>query len=94
VPLPETVAVPTVVPPVAQLVGAEDCGPKTLIVIVPVGLVPPARVLDTELAAMAVPAVPEAGPDAVTVGLALEMDSVWEAEASEPEAAVIFGLPA
>ena len=35
---PDTVAVPTVVPPVVQLVGAEDSGPKTVTVIVPVGL--------------------------------------------------------
>ena len=33
-----TVAVPTVVPPVVQVVGADDCGPKTVKVIVPVGL--------------------------------------------------------
>jgi hypothetical protein len=52
-----------------QLVGAEDWGPKTFTVIVPVGLEPPARTLDIEVDAMAVPAVPVAGPVAVTVGL-------------------------
>ena len=69
--LPVTVAVPTVAPPVEQLVGAEDCGPKTVTVIVPVGLEPLARTLEIELAAIAVPAVPLAGPVAVIVGLAL-----------------------
>ena len=39
--------------------------------IVPVGLEPPARTLEIELLAMAVPAVPLAGPAAVIVGLAL-----------------------
>jgi hypothetical protein len=34
--LPETVAVPTAVPPLVQLVGAVGCGPKTVNVIVPV----------------------------------------------------------
>ena len=72
VPLPETVAVPTVVPPVEQLVGAEDCGPKTLKVTAPEGLYPPARVLEMALTPVAVPAVPVVGPVAVTVGLALE----------------------
>ena len=69
--LPETVAVPTVVPPVEQLVGAEDCGPKTVKVIVPDGLEPEPSTELIELALMAVPAVPFAGPVAVTVGLAL-----------------------
>ena len=68
---PDTVAVPTVVPPVVQLVGAEDSGPKTVTVIVPVGLEPPARTLDIELAPIEVPMFPVAGPVAVTVGLAL-----------------------
>lgn len=68
--MPDTVAVPTVVPPVEQLVGADDCGPKTLTVIVPVGPDPLANVLEIELEAMEVPAVPLAGPVAVMVGLA------------------------
>jgi hypothetical protein len=69
--LPEIVAVPTVVPPVVQLVGAEDSGPKTVKVIVPVGLDPAARTLEIEVLAMAVPIEPVAGPVAVIVGLAL-----------------------
>ena len=68
--MPETVAVPTVVPPVVQLVGAEDWGPKTVTVIVPVGPEPPARTLEMELFGMLEPTVPVAGPFAVTVGLA------------------------
>ena len=91
--MPETDAVPTVVPP-EQLVGAEDCGPKTLKVIVPEAPTPELSVELMELAGMAVPRVPFAGPLAVTVGHALEIVSVWVAEVSDPEAAVIFGLPA
>ena len=33
--LPDTVAVPTVVPPLVHVVGALACGPKTVNVIVP-----------------------------------------------------------
>ena len=66
--MPETVAVPTVVPPVEQLVGAEESGPKTLKVIVPEGLDPEPSAEVTELAPMAVPAVPFAGPVADAVG--------------------------
>jgi len=59
VPLPETVAVPTVVP-AEQSLGAEAAGPNTLKVIVPVALAPelePKTLLMLE-AAIAVPAVP------------------------------------
>jgi hypothetical protein len=69
--LPDAVAVPTVVPPVEQLVGAEDCGPKTLNVIVPVGLYPEAITELIEVEAIGVPALSVAGPVAVTVGDAL-----------------------
>jgi hypothetical protein len=63
VPFPETdVCVPTVVPPDVQVVGADDCGPNTVKVMVPVSADPPASVADIELAAIAVPAVPEVGP--------------------------------
>jgi len=71
--LPDTVAVPTVVLPVEQLVGAEACGPKTLTVIVPVELDPeelPSTEL-IELAGIAVPIVPVDGPVAVSAGEAL-----------------------
>jgi len=70
---PDTVAVPTVVPPDVQVLGAEDCGPKTMKVIVPEALEPdePANTELIELAAMAVPAVPAPGALADKVGLAL-----------------------
>jgi hypothetical protein len=55
-----TVAVPTVVPPL-QSVGAEDCGPNTLNVIVPVGLAPPANIELIEPAPIAIPVVPLPG---------------------------------
>jgi hypothetical protein len=70
--LPLTVAEPAGDPPLVHVVGAEVCGPKTVKVIVPVGLAPPARVPDTELVAIAVPAVPVPGPLAVRVGEAAE----------------------
>jgi hypothetical protein len=94
--LPDTVAVPTVVPVEAQLVGAEVCGPKTLKVIVPPEFVPDVPD-NTELidpVPIAVPMVPAEGPLADTFGEALEMDSVWLAEVSDPELAVTFGFPA
>src|SRR5215471_3597675 len=68
--LPETVAVPTVVPPVVQLVGGEsgEVGPNTVKVIVPVAsLVCPARVALIALAAIAVPAVSLPGADTVVM---------------------------
>jgi hypothetical protein len=53
--LPETVAVPTVVP-LVQVVGAAVCGPKTVKVIVPVAeLVAPDSVEETVLLAIIVP---------------------------------------
>ena len=67
-PLPETVAVPTVVPPLVQVLGAVAWGPKTLKVTVPVA---PAVALDRveliEPAAIAVPELSVAGPAAVAV---------------------------
>jgi hypothetical protein len=63
VPSPDTEAVPTVVPPVVQSVGAEDCGPNTSNVIVPEGLAPPDSVEPIEPAAIAVFVVPLAGAD-------------------------------
>jgi hypothetical protein len=71
--LPETVAVPKAVPPLEQLVGAADCGPKTVTVMVPLEFEPdePASTELIELEAIAVPAVPVVGPVAVTVGAAL-----------------------
>jgi hypothetical protein len=62
--LPLTALVPTVVPPVVQVVGADAKGPKTVKVTVPVGLEPPERVAEIVPAVMAVPTVPVEGPDA------------------------------
>jgi hypothetical protein len=62
VPLPLTVAVPTVLPPLVQLLGAVACGPNTVKVIVPVApLLAPDKVELIELAVIACPAVPDAG---------------------------------
>ncbi len=69
--MPETVAVPTVTPPVVQEVGAVACGPKTVIVIVPVSVYPDASTELIELLAIAVPTASVAGPAAVTEGEAL-----------------------
>jgi hypothetical protein len=68
--LPVTVAVPAVVPSDAHEVGAEDRGPNTLSVIVPVGEAPPESVADTDEAATAVPAVPVDGALNDSPGLA------------------------
>ena len=89
-------AVPTGVPPDEQLVGAADCGPKTLIVMVPVEFEPdePASTELIELGAIGELVLSVPGPVAVTVGLALAMDSVCLTEVRVPEAAVILGLPA
>jgi hypothetical protein len=51
-----------VVPPL-QSVGAEDCGPNTLNVIVPVGLDPPDSAELIEPGAIAIPVVPLPGAD-------------------------------
>ena len=61
--MPAGVAVPTVVPPEVQVVGAELEGPKTVKVIVEVSLEPEEepKVAASEEALMAVPAVPRAG---------------------------------
>jgi hypothetical protein len=71
VPLPEMVAVPMVVPPLAQVVGALACGPNTVNVIVPVApLVAPDRVELIELVEIAVFVLSVAGADALVLGLA------------------------
>jgi hypothetical protein len=71
--LPLTVAVPTVVPPEVQVVGAVDWGPKTVKVMVPVALEPEVApsTPEIEVVAMAVPAAPLAAPDAVRVVVAM-----------------------
>lgn len=70
--MPETVAVPTVVPPVVQVVGAVAWGPKTLMVIVPPApLVAPDSTELIEVAVIAVFVVPAEGALAVLVVVAL-----------------------
>jgi hypothetical protein len=60
------VAVPTVVPPLVQVVGAAACGPKTVKVIVPVApAVAPDTVELIEPAEIAAAVVSLAGPDAL-----------------------------
>jgi hypothetical protein len=62
--------VPTVVPPVVQVVGAVACGPNTLKLIVPVGLAPFAKVALIDTAAIVVFVALVAGAAIVVVGLA------------------------
>ena len=82
-------------PPLVHDVGSVP-GPNTVKVIVAVALVPdePTMVDETAEPAMAVPAVPEAGPLAVSVGLAaatmVSLMPVVQAEA----AALLLASPA
>jgi hypothetical protein len=62
-------------------------------VIVPVGLEPLARTLEIEPFVMALPAVPFAGPVAVTVGLALLTTVSDIAEPQVLAAALLFVSP-
>jgi hypothetical protein len=72
VPFPETVAVPTVVPPLVQSDGALAWGPKTVYVIVPPApFVAPERPALSELLAIADPGEALAGADAVSEVTAL-----------------------
>ena len=68
--MPAGVAVPTVVPPEAQFVGADDWGPKTVKVMVLVSLVPeePLRVAVSELAGIAAATLAETGAATLSVG--------------------------
>jgi hypothetical protein len=70
--LPETVAVPTVVPPLVHVAGAVAWGPNTVNVTVPVApAVAPESAELTEPVEIAVPTFPLAGPDAVRAVLFL-----------------------
>ncbi|MGH3009476.1 MAG: hypothetical protein ACRDLM_08750 [Gaiellaceae bacterium] len=69
-PSPETVAVPTVVPPLEQLDGGLGCGPNTSKVIVFDAENPPDSTAVAELALIAVPVIPEDGPLPDTAGAA------------------------
>jgi len=71
------------------MVGALACGPKTVNVIVPVGASPEAITDEIALAAMAVPAVPVEGPEAVRVGLDLAT-TVSDMPAPQVEAAELL----
>jgi hypothetical protein len=83
VPLPLTVAVPTVLPPLVQLLGAVACGPNTVKVIVPVAPLPaPDKVELIEPAAIACPAVPDAGAATVVV---VPATTVWVMALPHPE---------
>jgi hypothetical protein len=68
--LPDTLAVPTVVPP-EQSEGALDSGPNTLKVSVPPGEDPPESAAETEEAAIALPAIPAPGALNPSAGLAV-----------------------
>jgi hypothetical protein len=66
--LPETVAVPTVVPPLVHVLGALACGPNTVNVTVPPAPpVAPDKIELIELAAIVDPALPLEGAEAVVV---------------------------
>jgi hypothetical protein len=67
--LPDTVTVLTCVPPVVQTVGAVACGPKTVKVIVPVGMVPDPNTEMIEVRAIALPDEPVPGPTIVSEGV-------------------------
>ena len=73
------------VPPLVHDVGSVP-GPNTVKVIVAVALVPdePTMVDETAEPAMAVPAVPEAGPLAVSVGLAAATNTMALGEVLTP----------
>jgi hypothetical protein len=88
VPFPDTVAVPTVVPP-AQSDGALGCGPNTLNVTVPVGDEPCDKAAEIEDRSIALPAVPDCGaPTALNDGEALT--TVLAIPAAQVEAAALL----
>jgi hypothetical protein len=70
VPFPDTLALPTVIPPEVHDVGAVGCGPNTVNVIVPDGDAPPDSVPEIDEAEIAEPAVPDPGAEADSAGLA------------------------
>ncbi len=88
-------AVPSVVPPLVHDVGSEP-GPNTVKVIGAVALVPddPTMVDETAEPSMAVPALPVAGPLAVSVGLAAATTVSLMPEAQAEAAALLLASPA
>jgi hypothetical protein len=93
--LPETLAVPTLVPPVVQVVGALVSGPKTVKVIVPRALEPDeAPKLELiEPVLIVVPAVPVPGPLAVRLGLVFATVVSVMPEPQVLTAALLFASP-
>jgi hypothetical protein len=85
--------VPTVVPPVAQDVGALGCGPNTVKLMDPVGDVPPESVALTADAAIAVPAEPVDGAVIEVVGEVFEV-VMGAADADGPVQACSTGTTA
>jgi hypothetical protein len=82
--LPLTVALPTVAPPLVQLLGAVACGPNTVKVIVPLApLLAPARVELIWLAAIGWPEVPVDG--AAMVVVVVLATTVWAMALPHPE---------
>jgi hypothetical protein len=89
--LPDTIAVPTVVPALVQSVGGEDCGPNTVKVIVPDGPAPPDNDAATDDAAIADPAIAADGALTDTPG-----DAAPTRVSEDPHdevAALLFGSP-
>ena len=82
-------------PPLVHDVGSAP-GPNTVKVIVAVALVPddPTMVDETVEPSMAVPAVPEAGPLAVSVGLAAATTISLMPEVQAEAAALLLASPA
>jgi hypothetical protein len=86
--LPDTVAVPTWVPPEVHEPGGEDCGPKTLKVIVPPGEDPPDRIPEMAEAEIDAPVVPIDGALAdrdgleMALGVSLTIKPLWLPELS------------
>jgi len=91
--LPETDAVPTVVPPEVHVPGADACGPKVVKVIVPVALELEDNVAVIALAAMAVPAVPLDGPEVARTAPALATTVSDIPEPHVEVAALLFPSP-
>ncbi len=78
-PLPLTVAVPTVMPPLVHVVGAVACGPNTANVTVPVApAVPLASLALIELGSIAAPVAEVDGAEMlVEVSLTEFVNPVW-----------------
>lgn len=68
--MPETLALPTTVPPALHEEGGESSGPNTVKVMVPVGLAPEESIAVTEEGSIAVPGLPLVGALTERVGLA------------------------